>query len=117
MTNIKELKTVEEWDQLKKESLSKTDLVIFKYSPYCSISAVAEENFDSWTSSLKEDSKINFRKVNVISERPVSQHIAKDLGIVHQSPQIIWLDKNLKVKWNASHYQITESALKEHTKE
>ncbi len=111
MTDIKELKSIEEWEQLKKESLSKSELVILKYSPYCSISVFAEDNFDRWVSSLDGSAELKIRKVNVVSERPVSQQIAKDLKIVHESPQLIWLDREMSVKWNATHYEITKPAI------
>jgi len=113
---VKELKSIEEWNQLKNESQSKSDMVIFKYSPYCSISAFAEENFNSWISSLSDREDLRIIKVNVVSERPVSQQIAKDLKVVHESPQLIWVDTNLSVKWNATHYNITETALNDKIK-
>ncbi|MHB8580911.1 MAG: bacillithiol system redox-active protein YtxJ [Ignavibacteriaceae bacterium] len=111
MTDVKELKSIEEWNQLKKDSLSKSELVILKYSPYCSISAFAEDNFDRWASSLNESPELEIIKVNVINARSVSQQIAKDLNIVHESPQLLWLNREMKVKWNATHYNITKSSL------
>jgi len=111
MVNIKDIRTIEEWEKIKSEASRKNELIIFKYSPYCSISANVEEDFNNWAKDLPVESEINCVKVNVISERPISQLIAKDLGVVHQSPQVIWLDKNFNVKWNASHYQITQKKL------
>jgi len=116
MTDMKELKSIEEWDQLKKDSLSKSELVILKYSPYCSISAFAEDNFDRWVSSLDDSPELKIRKVNVVSERQVSQQIAKDLKIVHESPQLIWLDREMEVKWNVTHYGITTAAIEDKIK-
>jgi len=47
----------------------------------------------------------------VILSRTLSGTIEKDLNTIHQSPQIIWLDKDMKVKYHASHYDITEDEL------
>ncbi len=110
MSEIKELKSIEEWDKLRSDTKD-SELIIFKYSPYCSISASVEEDFDQWVKSLPGNPKLNFIKINVISERPLSQKIANDLKILHQSPQLIWLDKNHSLKWTASHYQITVKEL------
>ena len=110
MPEIKELKSIEEWDNIKTGSTD-SELIIFKYSPYCSISASVEEDFDQWVKSLSGEPKINFIKINVISERSLSQKIASDLKILHQSPQLIWLDKNQDIKWTASHYKITSKEL------
>lgn len=106
MSVIKELKSIEEWNNIKTES-NDSELIIFKYSPYCSISASVERDFDQWVMSLSGEPKLSFIKVNVISERLLSQKIAHDLKILHQSPQLIWLDKNHDIKWTASHYKIT----------
>ena len=116
MTDMKELKSIEEWDQLKKDSLLKSELVILKYSLYCSISTFAEDNFDRWVSSLDDSPELKIRKVNVVSERQLSQQIAKDLKIVHESPQLIWLDREMNVKWNATHYEITKTAIEDKIK-
>ena len=49
-----------------------------------------------------------------IYSRSLSRRIAKDLKIAHESPQIIWLDKEMKVKFHASHYDINEEELNKH---
>lgn len=110
MPEIKELKSIEAWEKIRDESKD-SELIIFKYSPYCSISARVEEDFDIWVKSLSGDLKLYLIKVNVISERSLSQKIAYDLKILHQSPQLIWLDINYNVKWTASHYEITVKEL------
>ncbi len=110
MPEIKELKSIKEWDEIKTGSMD-SELIIFKYSPYCSISASVEEDFNHWVKSLSGDPQLNCIKVNVISERQLSQKIANDLKILHQSPQLIWLDKNHNIKWTASHYKITVKEL------
>ncbi|WP_066146518.1 monothiol bacilliredoxin BrxC family protein [Lederbergia lenta] len=48
--------------------------------------------------------------VTVIENRNVSNEIASDLHITHQSPQA-FLVQNKKALWNASHSKITGQAL------
>jgi bacillithiol system protein YtxJ len=52
--------------------------------------------------------------VDVISSKSLSRRIAKDLKIAHESPQLLWLDKEMKVKIHASHYDINEELLNRH---
>jgi bacillithiol system protein YtxJ len=111
MNSIVKLKTLEEWEELKKDLTEKTELIIFKYSPICGISTSVEDDFNAWYLNLSEDVKIKCAKVDVISARHVSQLIAKELEIQHQSPQLIWLNKDAKVKWSASHYDINKAQL------
>lgn len=48
----------------------------------------------------------------VIEDRPVSNKIAEDFGIKHESPQIFLLEDG-EVRWNTSHWKITQSSIKE----
>jgi len=114
MTEIIELKNIEQWENLRKDLAFDGELVIFKFSPICSISSMVEEDFTLWSSSMEEDKRIKLAKVNVIDEREVSRKIAEDLKVQHQSPQVIWLNGNSKVKWSASHFDITKESLKAH---
>jgi bacillithiol system protein YtxJ len=106
-----EIKKIDEWEELKKETAEKKELIIFKYSPICGISSSVEDDFNSWYQNIDENIKIKCAKVDVISARSLSQLIAKELKIEHQSPQLIWLDKETNVKWFASHYDINKSQL------
>ena len=61
--------------------------VIYKHSPFCGISARADQ-------------------------RPLSEAIARLLGVTHSSPQVIVVEQGHAV-WNESHYGITVEALEE----
>jgi len=106
-----EIKSIKEWEDLKCNSTEKNELIIFKYSPICGISSSVEDDFNSWFQNIDEKIKIKCAKVDVISSKFLSQAIAKELKIEHQSPQLIWLDMEAKVKWFASHYDINKSQL------
>jgi len=74
---------------------------------------MAEKKFDSWVKNLNNAKEIEVAKVDVINSRSLSQLIEKQTNIRHESPQVIWLDKKGKVKWDANHYSITKGALDE----
>ncbi len=114
MQDIIELKNIEQWEELRKNLSQKDELVIFKFSPLCSISSMVEQDFTTWRSSLTDDSNLKFAKVNVINRRDVSRKIADDLEVLHQSPQVIWMSKNSEVKWTASHLDISKESLTAH---
>ena len=50
--------------------------------------------------------------VLVIEDRPVSNHIAEEFEIKHESPQILLFDDG-KVSWSTSHWKITRDSIKE----
>lgn len=108
MAGIKEIFSVEEWNMIKRNS--NCEIIIFKYSPICPISSSVEKDFDSWISE-QPDENIKCVKVNVIDSKPLSRQLADELGVFHQSPQVIWLTDKHKAKWNASHYDITSKNL------
>jgi len=60
---------------------------------------------------LEDSNRLKISKVNVITSRSLSQQIARELNINHESPQVIWLKTNLSVKWDASHYEIKEAEM------
>ena len=82
--------------------------LLLKHSTTCPISAKAHEEFHAYL----KDSDIPSAIVHVIEDRPLSLQIADDFGIKHESPQI-FLVENGEVRWNTSHWKITQSAIKE----
>jgi monothiol bacilliredoxin len=98
-----------DWQQLK-ENLN-SEILIFKYSPMCGVSFSVERKFNNWLENLPGDEDLICARLNVITARALSREIAEELGITHESPQLIWLDHEGKVKWHASHYDITEDEL------
>ncbi len=80
--------------------------IIFKHSYKCPISRRAKGEMDAFLKNNKKELEYEF--VDVIDNRERSNEIAKQYGMQHESPQIIVLDDNKKVAWNASHGAITE---------
>jgi bacillithiol system protein YtxJ len=106
-----ELTSIDQW----KEALEKTDeqpLLVFKHSTTCPISAEGLNQFENF--SQEKQDNIQTVLVKVIESRSVSNQIADDLGVKHESPQVI-LIRDRDVLWSASHWNITKDSLKKHT--
>jgi len=107
MAKWREITTLEEWKQVKK---GERPFVVLKHSTACPVSASALEEYEQY---LEKDpnSDIDYYLVKVIESRPVSNQIAEDLGVKHESPQIIYV-KNGEPYWNASHWAVTTKHMK-----
>lgn len=103
--SIKQLHTLEDLQQYVAEPGKK---LLFKHSTTCPISAKANEEFEAYL----KDADTTAAVVLVIEDRPVSNQIAEEFGIKHESPQIFLLEDN-EVRWNTSHWKITRDAIKE----
>ncbi|WP_134701476.1 bacillithiol system redox-active protein YtxJ [Ammoniphilus sp. YIM 78166] len=110
MANWIEINSVEEWKE-KWASSSQQPILVFKHSTACPVSAEALREFEQYVIEASEQ-KVGFFLVKVIESRPVSNQIAEDSQLKHESPQAI-LFENEKVIWNASHWKITKESLQE----
>jgi bacillithiol system protein YtxJ len=77
-------------------------VIVFKHSSTCPISAAAYREM----SQVEEDIAL----VVVQRARGLSQKIAAQTGIRHESPQAIILRRG-QVVWSASHWSITSEAV------
>lgn len=84
--------------------------VIYKHSYRCSISLIAKRSIESGMDSLL--GQADFYLVDVVANRSVSEIIAKKIGVRHESPQIILVQKG-KPFWQASHGGVRIDALTE----
>ncbi len=91
------------------QAFNEQKAIIFKDSIRCPISAAARKIFTDFAEKCEEN--IEFYMVDVIAKRELSEEIAKRTGVVHQSPQVILLEKG-KVKWVVSHRDINQESLK-----
>jgi bacillithiol system protein YtxJ len=84
-------------------------VALFKHSTRCGISAHAKHRLESnWTFSPEE---LEFFYLDLIACRPVSNQIAEQLRVVHQSPQLILL-RHGKAVYDASHHSIEVKTLR-----
>ena len=89
---------------LQKLSADK-DVLIFKHSTRCSISATALSRLErQWAAT--EVSHIEPFYLDLLSYRPISNQISQIFEVEHQSPQIL-LIRNGKCVYHASHLEIS----------
>jgi bacillithiol system protein YtxJ len=84
--------------------------IIFKHSYRCSISLRAKEEMDNFLNEYPH--KVDFESIDVINNRARSNEVAEQFGVRHESPQIIIIDDDNNVIWNASHSRITEENIR-----
>lgn len=106
---IIELKTLNDWQNLKSQNEKR--IILFKYSPICSLSFTAGRILEGWSSGISADESIIIAKVNVIQQRDISNKIESETGIMHESPQVIWFNQDGSVRWHESHFGISELSL------
>lgn len=81
--------------------------VLFKHSTRCPISVRAKEEMEEFT---RQHSGVPVYLVDVLAQRPLSQRVAADVGIRHESPQVILLQYGKPI-WHASHRGVTAAAI------
>lgn len=103
--SIKQLKSIEDLNAFIQQPGKH---LLFKHSTACPVSAEAYGEFRAF---LRE-SDTSAAEVLVIEDRPVSNKIAEQFGVKHESPQIFLLEDG-KVLWHASHWRITQQSITE----
>ncbi len=94
-------------EEIKEKSRQKPQ-VIFKHSSRCSISSMAKGRLER--STAPNDAEFYF--LDLITYRDISNRIAKDFHVYHESPQIIVI-KNGECVYDESHGSITMDDIKE----
>lgn len=103
LTDISQLSEIEE------NSNGKT-IGIFKHSTRCSISRFALKQFEN-EYDLTED-EIDLYFLDLLNHRDISNEIANQFNVMHQSPQILVIKNGVAV-YNASHDSINVHDLKQ----
>jgi bacillithiol system protein YtxJ len=82
-----------------------TPVLIFKHSTQCAISSMALARLvRKWQAGDQEKIKPYF--LDLMADRSLSDAVAKQFGVAHQSPQVLVI-KDGKVQYEASHYSIS----------
>lgn len=115
MAAIQELKDPADWFVLWNGLKSKDHpyLLILKFSPRCPTSLFVERICRKYVQNLPETPELHIAAVDVVNARPVSQQIASDTAVRHESPEAILIAPERKVLWHASHEGIDEETLEE----
>jgi bacillithiol system protein YtxJ len=104
----KELRETTQLDEIKADSKNKP-VVIFKHSTRCGVSEGAKYALmDHWDFTGQE---LDFYYLDLLQYRAVSNQVAEDFGVTHQSPQLI-LVKDGKASFHTSHHRISVESLR-----
>ena len=87
-------------EQIKSDSFSKPQ-VIFKHSTRCAVSAMAYRRMNAY----EQDDKIDYHFLDLLAHRTLSDKIAEQFGVVHESPQVLII-KNGECIYDESHSSI-----------
>ncbi|KUY20768.1 general stress protein [Elizabethkingia miricola] len=98
--------TIESMEDLNKavEDSKHTKVAIFKHSTSCFISKMVLKNFETDLNKHAPDG-YKFYYLDLLSFRPISNQIAEQFLVRHESPQIIVLENGAAV-YKASHENI-----------
>ncbi len=88
-------------EELKDKSFNKAQ-IIFKHSPRCVISNMALSRLNKATEIADAD----YYMLNVLTDKPLSNIVADDFNVHHESPQILII-KNGECIYTESHNGIT----------
>ncbi|MBS1645607.1 MAG: bacillithiol system redox-active protein YtxJ [Bacteroidetes bacterium] len=84
--NWNDLNEMAQLEHLKE--LSRTEpVVIFKHSTRCSISSMAKQRLER----AEPAAGVNFYYLDLLKHRDISNKIAEEFSVVHQSPQVLLL--------------------------
>jgi bacillithiol system protein YtxJ len=83
------------------EVLAAPIAVLYKHSPICPTSSMAYEEIRA----LRRQRDVPVFLVDVVGSRPLSRRIAERVGVIHASPQVIFLQAGV-VAWYASHVEV-----------
>ena len=86
-----------------KEASHGKPVLVFKHSTSCPISATALSRVKRNWSDL--DGLVDFYYLDLLANRPISNALADEFSVQHESPQIL-LIKNGECVYDASHFGI-----------
>ncbi|MEN9308223.1 MAG: hypothetical protein RL173_2155 [Fibrobacterota bacterium] len=103
---MEEILTIEQMDALVHSS---EPTILFKYSPTCGISQVAQE---AWTEFEAKFHGVRLAQCDVLAAKPAARSVVEMVGVAHQSPQVLVLSGG-KCLAHTSHYSIKLNWLEE----
>lgn len=105
--NWKNIETEKDLAEIKKRSVDNPQ-VIFKHSTRCSISSMAKNRLERAAPAQN----VEFNLLDLIKHRELSQKIADDFSVEHESPQILFI-KNGECVYDESHSGISMDEISE----
>jgi len=104
---IKSLDNISSWENIFNQNNNGNQKIIFKTSHRCGVSHFVKMQFNSWVKELPNDTKLDIYEIDVVFQRDISNRIAEDTQVRHQSPQVIWINSDGSVKCNLHHGEIS----------
>ena len=101
---------LEDATQLSEIKAQNRTSIIFKHSTRCSVSRMVLRNFEEDANLLKD---FNVYYLDLLNFRDLSNQLATDFNIQHQSPQILVV-KGEQCIYNASHEMIDAAVISEY---
>lgn len=102
-----QLNTADQLEQIKQNSFQSPQ-VIFKHSTRCSISSMVLNRLER----SEAPEQISFYYLDLLTYRSISDQIATEFSVYHESPQIL-LIKNGECTYDESHHGISMEELAE----
>jgi len=107
--HVNEITTPDEIQAMLAESRERP-VFLFKHSTACPVSAGSYREVASYLEAAGDDAAPIYL-IKVIESRPASNAAAEELGVTHQSPQLILVKDGAAVR-DTSHGAITPQAMK-----
>ncbi|KUO69973.1 MAG: general stress protein [Desulfosporosinus sp. BRH_c37] len=107
MAVFKEITCSQDLEQILDESCQR-QIILFKHSTVCPISSRAWREVQNFIKDSSDEVLVGM--IKVIEARPVSNQAAEELGLKHQSPQVLLVSER-QVLWHASHQEVTKAKL------
>lgn len=104
------LDSVEQLNVVLSESKSGT-AVFFKHSTSCPLSAAAKRRLEKEWETFNQDTSVYY--IDLLAYRSVSNQLAEETEVKHQSPQLIVV-KDGEVVYHASHLSIDAAKVASH---
>ncbi len=105
--NWNPITSIDQIAQIKEQSFQ-TPQVIFKHSTRCSISSMVLNRLER--SSAPD--QVQFHYLDLLAYRSISDQIATDFAVYHESPQVL-LIKNGECVYDESHHGISMDEITE----
>ncbi|RDB32336.1 bacillithiol system redox-active protein YtxJ [Exiguobacterium sp. RIT594] len=106
MTQLRKLQSISDFDQFVSEHAT---FVICKHSTTCPISSAGFSAYMKYA----DTTEIPTAYLLIQEARTLSNHIAEQYNVRHESPQVLFIQDG-KAVFTTSHYDITTDALHTH---
>lgn len=107
--NWNRITTADQLREIREESKS-TPVLIFKHSTRCSISRTALDRLErNWN---EQEVKVKPYYLDLLSFRDISNQIADEFAVAHESPQVLIINQE-KAVYDRSHFDIDYQQIRE----